>query len=261
MGTRLYAYAVDLPEFDAFLNETLADLFCRYVRDGNDPAKRLTLTAANSFDTYSATPGDSVVALAGDAPDRHWEQLTKQQIRSSAFLQRTAREHLSNGSTIQAHWLLGAFCNCNGIDFIEPLILGHTRWWIGTLLQFAHRALARDDYEKLEHLFRRILRGLDCGFEIPSNDVGVNLGGLPFTLEDDLDFRFGRWSEDESISATLLLSYILTLSPTFNRDTRRPIGIGPSDSEWHQWVYDNVSSLLRIQDLNYRVCNVVTFLG
>jgi hypothetical protein len=259
MGIRIDAYAVDLPKFAAFLNTSLGDLLRRYQRDGKTPGERLMFTD-NICDTYFASPGGLIGGRVGDAPERHLETLTEDRIRAIEVLQRPAREHLSRGSILQSSWLLRGFSKCKGIDFIQQLIEGQRRWWIGCVLQFAHTCLEREEYERIEYLFRKILRRTNCGYEIQKNDPGFVSDGLPFVPEDDPNLAFGRWSQEESFAAASLLSKMMDLSPTFTRPPG-PIGIAPNDSEWHKWVYDNVQSLMRIRDLNYSDCNILTFIG
>lgn len=260
MGIRIDAYAVDLPRFAAFLSMPLGDLLRRYLLDGKNPGERLMFTDTQSDDTFFATPGGLIGAWIGNASDRHFVELTKERMRAIEVLQRPASEHLSRGSIYQSSWLLRGFSNCRGIDFIEQLIAGQRRWWIGSVLQFANTHFERSEYGKLEHLFRRVLRRSDCGYKIQKTDPVFVSTGLPFTPEDDPDLSFGRWSEEESFAAAALLSKMMELSPTFARPAG-PIGIAPEDSEWHEWVHDNVKSLLRIPDLNYSVCNVLTLIG
>jgi hypothetical protein len=260
MGVRIDAYAVDLPKFASFLETTIGDLLRRYQLDGMIPDERLMFTDIHNDDTFFATPGGSIGAWLGNGPDRHSEELTDARIHALDVLQRPAHEHLSRGSIYQSSWLLRGFSNCRGVDFIERLIDGHRRWWIGSVLQFAHSHLDRSEYEELENLFCRVLRRADCGFTISETDPGFVTAGLPFTPDDDLDLQFGRWSQRESSAAVTLLSKMMELSPTFTRPPG-PIGIAPEDAEWHEWVFDNVKSLLRISSLNYSTCNVLTFIG
>jgi hypothetical protein len=217
-------------------------------------------TRVDNDDTFFASPGGSIGAWIGNGSERHLEELTEERIRTVDVLQSPAREHLSRGSIYESSRLLGGFSNCRGIDFIERLIDGHRRWWIGSVLQFAHPYFERAEYDELELLFRKVLRRADCGYEIQKTDPGFVADGLPFTPQDDLDLPFGRWSEADSFAATELLSKLKQLSPTFTRPPG-PIGIAPEESEWHQWVSENVEALLRIADLNYSECNVLTFIG
>jgi hypothetical protein len=260
MGVRIDAYAVDLPPFAAFLNTTLGDLLHRYQRDGKDPGERLMFTGVDNDDTFFASPGGSLGAWIGSGSDRHLEELTEERIRKIDALQSPAREHLSGGSIFQASWLLRGFSNCRGIDFVERLIDGQRLPWIGSVLQFAHSHLERGEYEELEHLCRRILRGATCGYKIPEGDVGFVADGLPFTPQDDADLRFGRWSQEESFAAAVLLSKLVELSPAFTPPPEL-IRLYAGDREWHEWAHRNVGSLLRIPSLNYSVCSVLTFMG
>lgn len=227
MGVRIYAYAVDLPQLNALLESSLADLLTR---------------------------------LSSHANDSHERFLTARQLQTLPTLRRSARDHLSSGSIYQSLWFLQAFSNCAGVNCIHRLIDGHRRWWIGSVLQFANGMIPAKDYDELTRLFQQMLRGLNCGHQMPDADLGFIADGLPFAPESDPDFRIGRWSERECSTAVRILSYIITLSPTFVRPPR-PIGIAPDDAEWNQWVYSNIASLLRIADLDYSVCNLLTFIG
>ena len=261
MGVRIDAYAVDLPRFTAFLNTRLGDLLRRYQLDGKNPGERLVFTSGPTDDTFFASPGGSIGAWLGSGSDRHMEELTEERIRTIDALQSPAGEHLSKDSIYQSGWLLRGFSDCRGIDFIERLTAGHRRWWIGSVLQLAHTCFERSEYDALELLFRKILRGANCGYNIQKSDPGFVTEGLPFTPENDPDLRFGRWSEEESFVATALLSRMMGLSPTFTCPPERTGLVAMEDSEWHQWACENVKALLRIRDLNYSTCNVLTFIG
>jgi len=260
VGIRIEAYAVDVPKLAELLNATIGDLLRRYQLDGKHPEQRLMFTDLHNDDIFLTTPGGPIRASIGNGSDRHFEELNEERLRTLESLRRPAHEHLSRDTIFGANRLLRGLSRCKGIDFIEPLIDGHRRWWIGSLLQFAHKHFEPGEYEQLELLFRRILRRLDCGYKIQEGDPGLVATGLPFTPEDNLDLPFGRWSEAECFEAVPLLSKIMELSPTFTRPPG-PIGIAPDDSEWHEWVCNNVKSLLRIKDLGYSTCNLLTFIG
>ena len=260
MGIRIDAYAVDVPKFAAFLDTTLGDLLRRYQLDGKDPSERLMFTLGDTPDTFFVNPGGSIGAWIGSGSERHLAELTEERIHAIAALQRPAREHLSNDTIYQSLWLLRGFSKCQGIDFIQQLISGHRRWWIGSVLQFAHTHFESSEYNELELLFRKVLRTFNCGCEIQKNDPGFIIEGLSFTPPDDPDLRFGRWSEEEAFSIAVLLSRLMELLPTFTRPPG-PIGIAPDDSEWHQWVLENVEALRRIPNLRYSKVNVLTFIG
>jgi len=260
MGVRIHAYAVDVSQLDAFVDASLADLLCRYLRDGNDPTDRLTFTISDTDDTFVSTPSESILATTTGRKGRNRKVLTREQLQTIPILQRSAREHLSNGAIYQTQWLFQAFSNCDGVDFIHRLIDGHRRWWIGSVLQCARSSLLASDYEQLVHLFRKILRGNNCGYRLPGGDVGFSAERLPFTPEDDPDLRFGRWSEDDAFSATTFLTALLSSSPFFELPPDS-IGIAPDTSEWHEWVHGIVQSLLTIGEFHYDECNVFSFIG
>jgi hypothetical protein len=260
MGTRIHAYAIDLPRFDTFLNTSLADLLRQYQRDGIEEKTRISFTMGNAPDHYFATPHGSIEAFLGEGPERKRDVITDDQLRSIDALQCSAREHLSDNNIYQAKWLLEAFSNCKGINFIKCLVDGQRRGWVGSVFQSAQLVLNASEYRELESLFVRVLRNIDCGFKLSIGDIGFVTNGLPFKPDDDPDVRFGRWTEQECSMAMTLLTKLEVSSPKF----QCPPGfamLDNSDSEWHEWAQSNVLSLLQIRDLNYKVCNVFSFIG
>ncbi len=259
MGIRIEAYAVDLPRLDKFLNSGLVDLLIQYQRDGIDEGTKLVFTFAPSCDTYDAVPRGPLrefIADSGQGP----EAITEERLRTIEALKCPAREHISGDTIYQAHWLFEGFSNCKGIDFIKRLTGGNRRWWIGSVLQTGQALLPIDEYKELEKLFRKILRGCDCGFSIVNGDAGFVAEGLPFVPDNDPDLRFGRWLEKECSIAMSLLSKIVDSSPAF----KRPPEFAHSqmaDSEWHEWAHSNVVSFLQMRDLDYGVCNMLSFIG
>lgn len=259
MGVRIEAYAVDLPRLDAFLNTSLADLLLQYQRDGIDEATTLMFSIGGTPDTFRVVPGGGIRAWIGEMPDRTDETLTEDRIRSIEGLRRSAREHISHDNIYQAYWLLEGFSNCRGIDFVKRLTGDHRRWWIGCVLQSAQNLLDGDEYKELDRLFRKILRGYNCGFN-KGTDPGFVADGLPFVPDNDPDMQFGRWSESECPIAMSLLSKIMKSSPVFKRPPEAP-NFEMDDTEWHEWAQRSVLSFLQMRDLDYRVCNMLSFIG
>ncbi len=260
MGVRIHAYAVDIPQLDEFLDTSLAELLCRYQQDGIDQRIRFYITEYTSGNTCIAEPQGAIKGWKNSGAEYGSGSLSEEQLQAIPFFQQSARIHINNGSVYQSMWLLRAFSNCKGIDFIHCLINGHRRWWIGSLLQSANKLLSNTEYNELEYLFRKMIRGSNCGYDIPDGDVGFNTDGLPFEPENTSDLRFGRWDANESLTVTTLLSKIKSFSPIF-KPPPGPIGIAPEESEWHEWVQGNVTSLLKISELSYSECNVLTFIA
>ncbi|HXB59323.1 MAG TPA: hypothetical protein VNU95_07150 [Candidatus Acidoferrales bacterium] len=259
MGIRINAYAVDLPKFDAFLNTSLADLLLQYQRNGIDGDTKFQFSIGNAPEHFCAIPGGVIYAFMGEGAARHREEFTEDKLRVIEILQQPARKHLSSENIYQALCLLRAFGNCKGIDFIKQLIDGHRRHWIGSMLQSAQPILTLSEFKELEFLFVRILRDINCGFKMSIGDAGFVRDGLPFVPEDDPDKRFGRWSEKECSSAILLLSKIMAASPRFERPPE--FSALADDGDWHDWTRDNILSLLKICDLDYSDCNMLSFIG
>lgn len=257
MGILIHAYAIDLPRFDAFLDSTLAELLSRYRRDGIGDDSLEFGTDWHKGHSFIAMPRRPIFSLRAVGFGREASEFTDEELHEFPELSRSAREHFSGGSTYELKWLFQSFSNCHGIDFVERLLDGPRRWWIGSILQFAHTCLAASDYDELSLLFRKLLRGWDCGYPIPSGDVGVVTDGFPISLEANPDFRFGRWTEKDVSKATSLLSEIMSSSPTFSC----PPELRPDEDNWHPHVQNMLNSLLRIRHLPYERCNVLSFIG
>lgn len=260
MGIRLAIYAVDLSRLDKFLASTLVEVFRVYIKRGKDPGQRLLIVSDETDDTFTAVPQGEIRGTVRTASGRNQKVIAEHQLDEVPLLQRTVRDYINHTSNYNTRWILQAFSNCEGIDFIQRIMDGQRRWWVGSVLQSAKAILPSNEYGELVYLFRKLLRGMNCGYPIPKDDVGVNVKGLPFSLKDNPDFRTGRWSEDETFTALDLLSKLLTLSPSFTPPPG-PVGIAPDPSEWHVWVHAAVASILDVWDLDYFERNVLSFIG
>jgi hypothetical protein len=258
MGVHISAYAVDLPRFGAFLETPMSELMCRYARDGRDPnLYTFYVRDAQTRATLHVLSDRSIVGPDGMRSREGPAVLSRAQLEAAPFLQRPTRELLSENA-YQASVILRTFSHCAGIDFIQPL-LWHRRWWIGSVLQAAHARLDQTRAGELELLFRKLLRGFDCGYPIPKGDIGVNGAGLPFTPENNPDLRLGRWDEPDSFTAMEHLSLLLATEPTFTPPA--DLAFDPGDFDWNAMVWDNVKPLARLWDLGYGECNVLSFIG
>ncbi len=260
MGVRLHTYAVDIPRLDEFLDSTLAELLCRYLHDGNDPDESLTIIDSESRSKFFVSPQRNISGIISADSSQEYSLFTEQQLHCIPFLQYSARDQISHGHIHELKWLLQAFSNCKGISFIHLLLDGHRRWWIGSVLQAANALLAPDDYDKLLQLFRRLLRGYNCGYNIPDGDIGYTTDGFPCMPQDDPSLLFGRWSQNDTFVAGSLFTQTLASSPTFSLPPDQ-IGIAPDSADCHQWVYNILTSFLETEDLNFSECNVVSFIG
>ena len=260
MGVRIYAYGIDLPRLDAFLDTSLRDLIGRYYREGDDSRDRLYLNDRETNDAFLVVPGRFIRGAITGKGGRACSEFTDAQLPEIPLVERSVREHLSGNSNYQSYWVVNALSTCTRIDFVHRLIDGQRRWWIGSVLQFVQDSVHdQETYNELVHLFGRVLRGFDCGHPVFAADVGIVTDGLPFTPEEDPDIRVGRWSEQETSAAVEILSNVLSSSPTFT-PPRGPLGIVPDDSEWQEWVHGNVAALLSVGDLDYAERNVLTYI-
>lgn len=267
MSINLDVFAVDGPRFTEFLKEPLIELFRRYIRDGTDPRVPLYFSTGDSFDNLFADPQGAIGACAAPngklkdlLPDGAGPQsspLSESELGALPFLQRPACDHLSAERGCELSRFILAFDNCAGIDFIQSLIWYHRRWWIGSVLQTAFTVLNQQEFGELEFLFRRLLRGWNCGFPLPEGDVGIISAAIPFKSGHDPDMQLGFWSEREVSNAVTHLSKIVASSPTFSC----PPDVKPDGTDWQKYTPGNVESLLKSRDLGYAECNVLSFIG
>lgn len=262
MSVRIDAFAVDLPRLDEFFESSVADAVRRYVREARDPEGRFTVFGPEALDILVAKPGGINVFATGSDERRVHRVIDEGELAELALLRQPMREYLASASVYGAKWVFEALADCEGIDFVECLIEGQRRWWIGSALQAAvdSAAFGTEHRERLVELLRRVLRGSDCGFPIPEGDVGCDAAGLPFVPQEDPDLRIGRWSERESFDAALLATTLLAASPWFARPPGR-VGIVPEDAEWDGWVRENLGAIAGIVELEYAERNVISFIG
>jgi hypothetical protein len=60
--------------------------------------------------------------------------------------------------------------------------------------------------------------------------------------------------------AMLLLSKVMESSPVF-RCPPELFHFEMNNTEWHEWTNRNVLSFLQMRNLDYRVCDMVSFIG
>jgi hypothetical protein len=118
----------------------------------------------------------------------------------------------------------------------------------------------KPDYETLELLFRKILRGYNCGYAMPDGDVGVELSRFLVTPESDDDARIGFWTQEETVHAVELVQQLLATEPRF-RDPRKTSGVNPYAVEYDEWVQSELRSIASLNDLGYEHMNVVSVIS
>jgi hypothetical protein len=262
MGVRIDAFAVDLPRLGGFLDSSVADMVRRHVQDASDPKRRFTVLGREDCGTLVARPGGPCVLATGSGAARISRAIPEVELEGVPWLAQSVREYLASGSVYGIKWVFEALADCVELDFVERLMEGQRRWWIGSALQaaFGCAAMRGEDRDRFLELFRRVLRGSDCGHPIPEGDLGCDPAGLPFVPPDDPDLRIGRWSESESLDAAFLATALLAASPRSERPPGR-LGIVPDDSEWDGWVRENLGAIARVGELEFAERNVISFIG
>jgi hypothetical protein len=258
MGVRISIYAVDVPSFEAFIDQPIGDALWRYAENGSDRERIIYWTDMQRERSYRAAPGEPLKYEQHSA----WIPLTKASISEHPFLKEKIRDYLARDHSFSLMWLLRGLSRFPPTDFVREITTGYRRWWIGSLLDYAERApdISGDDFARFVSLCQKILRGRDCGRALPEREIGLADFSFPVIPCDDTDLWIGVWSEDESRFALDFLRRIEHHRPRFKRPPG-PIGIAPeSEDEWDKWVHEMIRQVLVIAELKFDRPNVLTFI-
>lgn len=150
MGIRLHILGVDLPRLKAFLETPLGDVLTLFVREVIRLDHQLTITIPESQERFFLIPNGPLKGIVGG---KERSVLTEEQLKNMEPFKRSVREQLSNCSIYELKAFLLALCQFPETNFIQYVIDGERRWWIGSLLQFANQALSGERYNRLVELF------------------------------------------------------------------------------------------------------------
>ncbi|HEV3303972.1 MAG TPA: hypothetical protein VG055_30255 [Planctomycetaceae bacterium] len=262
MGIRLRIFAVDLNRFDPVLDDTLEDWLWRHQRTArpSEPLSALRWYDGKTNDNYGSIQSKDVTwSYTDNVGRRVTRKLTKTKAQDVPFLQQTVRSFLNGGSAYDLYFFLRALSECDASEFVHCITDGGRRWWIGCVLCQARKVLCTEDYQRLELLFRKVLRGYNCGDPIPMDDVGVDLSGFPVTPEPDSDLRIGFWTRSEALCAGERTRDLLAADVRFSRPPASP-DMYPSDEDCDAWARSELEGLTQLND---QCDNVValTFIG
>ena len=114
----------------------------------------------------------------------------------------------------------------------------------------------------LEMLFRKILRGWNCGYAILEGDIGVDLSHFPVIPDpQDSDKSVGLWTKEETLWIIERLNRLLESNIPFGPPPGAP-DVYPADpSECDIRMRGQIKAVASITDLNYEHVNVLTFIG
>jgi hypothetical protein len=259
MGVRINMYAVDVPPFEAFIDQSVGAALWHYVSNGSDRERVISWDDADSQQRYRAAPGSlTTIEKRGKRVT-----LTRERVAEEPFFQQRVRDYLGRESSYALLCLLRALSHCPPADFVREITTGHRRWWIGELLDYADQApsISREDFARFVVLCQKVLRGCDCGKPLPERPFTVTDFRFPVIPKDDTDMWMGVWSDGETEFALDILRRIAEQQPRFKAPPG-PVGIAPeAEEDWDKWVHEMIRQVLVIGGLKFRRLNVVTFIS
>jgi len=264
MGIRLRIFAVDLNRFDPVLDNTLEDWLWRHqcTARPSEPLSALRwYESATNHNYCSIQSKDVTWSYTDNVGRRVTRKLTKTKTQDVPFLQQTVRCFLNGGSAYDFYFFLRALSECDASEFVRCITDGRRRWWIGCVLCQARKVLATEaEYRELELLFRKVLRGFNCGHPISADDVGVDLSGFPVIPEPDSDLRIGFWTHSDTVYACVQARDLLAAGTQFRRPPASP-DVFPSDQECDAWTRSELEGIAQLIDRDHQHVVVVTFMG
>jgi hypothetical protein len=105
---------------------------------------------------------------------------------------------LESSDSVALEGLLRCLSRRTDTSYVVTLLTGHRRWWLGGMLREMQMVREFDDTEvqQAAALASKLLRGADCGFEVPA-DPGLRGLGLPVIPGDDHGHLCGGWAPGE----------------------------------------------------------------
>ncbi len=256
---------VDLPQFEAYLEEPLGDILWYYAENGEDTQNPLTFFQETKQSRVSnlfwSMPGKGVNMRRW--PDKKWQSLTKGAEYPDSFLLQKAHAYLIKTESYALHNLLDCLSCCPALTWVQSISTGYRRAWIGSLLDYADcdPRISADEYLTIVTLFQKVLRHYNCGKPLPERQFTLSDFRFPVIPADDTGFWMGVWTDSE---LTLMLRFLnkLTSEPKpFFRAPPESTGIEPdTDDEWNEWVWKMISQLRRAETLEFEKPYLVSFI-
>ena len=144
-------YAVDLPRFDIFLEESLADILWFYVEHGVEESLFLPtvplLGTDQSVHSYLADSSGVAVLMW----DESLKQLKPMRFKerpsiTDSFLSLKARDYFARVDTAWFKQFLNSLSLCPTIKFVKAVSVEERVWWIASFLGYlkSHSTADRD---------------------------------------------------------------------------------------------------------------------
>ncbi|MGE3316926.1 MAG: hypothetical protein AB7O26_17555 [Planctomycetaceae bacterium] len=169
---------------------------------------------------------------------------------------------MDDGCAFSLLFFLRGFNGCSGLDFLHAVEMPDRRWWIGSVLHYGRDAFADpSEYDELVLLFRRILRGWNCGADMPEGDVGIR-PEMPIRLDDeDPNLRAGFWTKTETEWLLDRMEFLLATDIEFGKPPDSPDMYPDTPDECDSWVRRHMRSIVDIRLLHFNQVNVLTTIG
>ena len=185
------------------------------------------------------------------------------QAADGRVLNRRLRDVLDGGSAYFFANVLRSLSSVPEVEFVEKIISGHRRWWIGSLLNYleSSRCFPEQDVMRFVSLTEKILRGRDCGRAIPKPEFSVAAFPLPIHPEDDTDLSMGVWTADEAAFVVDLFRRVKDQNPQFREPPERTGLALMTDLDWNDWVHEMIDQILKIDQLVFEETRIITFIN
>jgi hypothetical protein len=260
MGVRISFFALDLPQFEAFIDQSLADVLWFYASQEIEFNRALEVCKQETdeiFWIYRVVPGQMQFIYRIPGPGPIQPPLTKEALYSDPFLTTTTiREYLKQrDSNLTMLIWLECFAACSSLPWITLLSENYRRWWIGSFLYGAEQRLTSGDYERAVALFQKILRGYNCDQPLPDRRYSIEDFQFPI-LNNDSGREIGVWTSDEIAHALRLFEACEGLI-----FTGPPNSLWRDNTDWNTLVWQMINALRRMKTLSYPQPVMVSFIG
>lgn len=294
MGVYISLYAIDLPQFRDFLDQSLASALWLYAENGSQ-AWPLYFTALEpSLTRYISSPK---IGVQMHKVGQSLVNLTRSETCADPFLSTKLQDFLNNSDSFALNFVLRALALCASINWVQQISSEGRRWWIGSFLDYVEQdaTLSPASYAQLVALFQKVLRGYNCGKTLPKLEYELANFNFPVIPVEDADLWMGVWTETEVRFVLDFLHSVLTRNNPYFKAPTETIEIaysnregiklddelliqmmmqehnagygaaglasGLTDREWNEWVQQIIRELLRVDDFGFEAPNLVSFIS
>lgn len=253
MGVRISFYSIDLDGFERFIEQPIRDVLLLHV--GHNTDQTATLRIHSDDTSYYASPAKGIISRKGNDE----LQFSREKMAQIEFFSMPYKTFLTSGSNFDLSKLFDCCLTIPEINWVKGKEWGNRRWWIGSFLKTARLRIGSQsiDYVFLAGVFQKILRGYDCGIQMPNIPIN-DVPAFPVIPADDTDPRLGVLAKNEIVRATQIIQYLLA-DPKLKfipLDEERSL-----DTDWHEWVTKMLVDLVALCSIPSQNLALVSFIG